>query len=165
MLFKSKEFLSGLFFFGFGIFVLYQSLQLTVWSGSEPGPGFFPVLTGFLITGFSLSILIKFIIPNKTPANKMVSADDADDEEEDNGEVNYSRVCAYIILMLLYGLFLEKVGWLIITAAFLLLILKYVEKQSWKKSIILTISSLAAIYLVFVYFLSIQLPKGPITWL
>lgn len=95
----------------------------------------------------------------------MVSADDADDEEEDNGEVNYSRVCAYIILMLLYGLFLEKVGWLIITAAFLLLILKYVEKQSWKKSIILTISSLAAIYLIFVYFLSIQLPKGPITWL
>ena len=162
MLFKSKEFLSGLFFFGFGFFVLYQSLQFTIWSDSEPGPGFFPLLTGFLITGFSFSILIKFLIPNKTPPKEMISVDD---EEEDNGEVNYARVCAYIILMLLYGLFLEKVGWLIITAVFLLLILKYVEKQSWKRSVILTLSSLAAIYVIFVYFLSIQLPKGLITWL
>ena len=162
MLFKSKEFLSGLFFFCFGLFVLYQSLQFTIWSESEPGPGFFPLLTGFLITGFSVSILIKLLISNKTLTNEIESEDE---REKDNGKMNYARVFAYIILMLLYGLFLEKVGWLIITAAFLILILKYVERQSWKKTTLLTLSGLAAIYLIFVYFLSIQLPKGLIIWL
>lgn len=162
MLFKSREFLSSLFFFGFGLFVLYQSLQFTIWSDSEPGPGFFPLLTGFLITGFSVSILIKFFISNKTLTNEIESEDES---EKDNGKMNYARVFAYIILMLLYGLFLEKVGWLIITAVFLILILKYVERQSWKRTTLLTLSGLAAIYVIFVYFLSIQLPKGPILWL
>jgi putative tricarboxylic transport membrane protein len=162
MLFKSREFLSSLFFFGFGLFVLYQSLQFTIWSDSEPGPGFFPLLTGFLITGFSVSILIKLFISNKTLTNEIESEDES---EKDNGKMNYARVFAYIILMLLYGLFLEKVGWLIITAVFLILILKYVEKQSWKRTTLLTLSGLAAIYLIFVYFLSIQLPQGLIIWL
>ncbi len=162
MLFKSKEFISGLFFLGFGLFVIFQTMELTIWSESEPGPGFFPLITGFLIAGFSSTIIIRFLISTKIPVKEKISEET---EKEAEGEMNYVRVSAYILLILLYGLFLEKVGYLIITAVFLLLILRYVEKQTWKRSTILTFTGIAAIYLIFVYFLTIQLPKGLITWL
>jgi hypothetical protein len=62
--------------------------------------------------------------------------------------------------MLLYGFMLEKIGFLITSAVLIFPILKYVEKQSWKITLLVGFGSIITSYILFVHFLGVPLPRG-----
>jgi hypothetical protein len=62
--------------------------------------------------------------------------------------------------MLFYGLLIKPVGFFITTFVFLLMILKYVEKQRWRRSILLGVATTLLGYVLFKYWLGVPLPMG-----
>jgi uncharacterized membrane protein YfcA len=82
-------------------------------------------------------------------------------EEQEKAETNIFSVCSYIILAVgLYGSLMGALGFVITSALFLFLTLRYVEKQTWKLTILLASGSITILYIIFYYFLGVQLPKG-----
>ena len=152
--FHKKDFSSGFFLLALGLFLVFSSIRLSVWTGLGPQEGFFPLVTGIIIIGCSLIIVIKSL------SLTQVTEKEGKFNEQEKNEVNIFKVFSYGLLMLFYAILMESVGFLITSALFLTLILKYVEKQDCKITILVALASIIISYLLFVYFLGVPLPKG-----
>jgi putative tricarboxylic transport membrane protein len=150
---RKKDLLSSICLFVLGLFLILQSVRLSVWGRSGPEAGFFPFVVGVIIIGLSL------FITSRSTLNHAQEKEKISRKREDN-RINIFRVSSYGILMLLYGVSIVRVGFLITSVLFLFLILKYVERQSWKITILLGSASMLISYLLFVYLLKVPLPRG-----
>jgi putative tricarboxylic transport membrane protein len=145
---------SGLFFFAFGLFLGIKSQRLSVWSRFGPDEGFFPLAVAVIIMGLSLIVMVKaFISLREQQQNQRIA-------EQAKARTSGLKVSSYVVLMLLYGALLEKIGFLITSALFLFLIIKFVEKQNWVRTISVGVASMIVSYVLFVYFLGVPLPRG-----
>jgi hypothetical protein len=149
-----KDLLSASCLIVLGFYLAFRSAQLSVWSRFGPDEGFFPLVTALVMIGSSLFIIIKSLRLSREQKKEEV----LEGQERQIGSV--FKVSAYVVLIMLYGFLLEKVGFLITSALFLFLMLKYIEKQGWKMTILVGIASIITSYLLFVYFLGVLLPKG-----
>ena len=156
-MFDKKDFFSGLFLFALGLFLAFQCRRLSVWSRFGPDEGFFPLVVAIVILGLSLSIIIKSFHFIGTRKERPL-------EDQKKEAVDVFRVISYVILMLLYSSLMETVGFLITSPLFLILLMKYIEKQGWKITILVGSGSIIISYLLFVYFLNVPLPKGLMKW-
>jgi putative tricarboxylic transport membrane protein len=154
---RKKDISSSLCLFALGLFLALQSARLSVWGRSGPEAGFFPFVVAVIIIGLS------FFITGQSTLSRAQEKEKISEEREDN-RINIFRVSSYGILMLLYGISIVRVGFLITSALFLFLILKYVERQSWKITILLGSASMLISYLLFVYLLKVPFPRGFIKW-
>ena len=132
---------------GAGAFYALLSLRLSIWSSAGPQEGFFPLLIAALICGLSLSILV---------GSLAFPAPEAGVQEK----VSPVPILAYAALMVLYAFLLDRIGFLATSAAFIFVVLKYVEKQSWSTALWVGPASILISYLLFVYFLGVPLPRG-----
>jgi putative tricarboxylic transport membrane protein len=149
-----KNLLSGIFFFIFGLLLAFESLELSIWTEFGPSEGFFPLTIAVVTIGLSLAIIIKsFTSPVLQEREESL-------ERPDKKAVSKFRVISYALLMLLYALLMEAVGFLITSSLFVIFILRYVEGRSWKKAILIGLTSTILGYLIFVYSLKVPLPKG-----
>jgi putative tricarboxylic transport membrane protein len=147
-----KDLASGFCMLLLGIWLAYQATRLSVWKGG-PNEGFFPLMIAILMMGLSLGVMLKGLL---RPAPK---------EEGAKGERTvFTRVVLYAILMFLYGALLEAAGFVITTLLFLVFVLKFAEKQQWKRTIIVGVLSVLASYLLFVYALDVPLSRGLWSW-
>ncbi|MCD8084504.1 MAG: tripartite tricarboxylate transporter TctB family protein [Clostridiales bacterium] len=76
---------------------------------------------------------------------------------------NYVGVVLTFIGMILYAMFLSKVGFIITSMIFLYFaIFMMTKKEEWKpvKSLIITVITVLAIYFIFTGIFGIRLPKG-----
>lgn len=154
-MFNKKDLSSNFFLLILGLFLAFQSMRLSVWGKDGPGPGFFPLVIAIILIGLSLSIIFEYFLVIRAKDKEKIST--ADQRE---GQVSVFKVSSYLVLMLLYGISVEKVGFLISSALFLLLMVRYIEKQSWKITISVGLASIIISYLLFVSFLGVPLPKG-----
>ena len=154
---RKKDISSSLFFLVLGLSLALQSLRLSVWGRSGPEAGFFPFVIAVIIIGLSL------FISGQSVLSQAQEREEISEKKEDHSK-NIFRVSSYGILMLLYGVSIVRVGFLITSILFLFLILKYVERQNWKITILLGSVSMLTSYLLFVYLLKVPLPKGFIKW-
>jgi len=150
-----RDMWSGIFLFFIGLFLTLESCRLSVWSPNGPDEGFFPFFIGFLIMGLSLWIVIRSALIKQTRDGNRTS-----ERVQAIGTSSLFKVSSYGILLLLYGTLLERVGFLITTCFFLVIILKFVERQSWKITFLAGPISTAISYLIFVYCLGVALPRG-----
>lgn len=158
MKFHSKDIFSGIFFLFSGLFLGYLSLRLSIWSKFGPDEGFFPLVVALIIIGVSLIIILKAFHLNR------IKREENRFHQEQGEQTSTFRVCSYVLLILLYGVLFEGVGFLITSTLFLILILKYVERQGWLTTIFLGIGSIIISYILFVYLLGVFLPHGLIKW-
>ena len=150
---RRKDLISSICLFVLGLSLALQSVRLSVWGRSGPEAGFFPFIVAVIIIGLSLFTAGRSAL-NRTQEKGKIS------EEREDHRINIFRVSSYGILMLLYGVSIARVGFLITSVLFLFLILKYVERQSWKITILLGAASMLISYLLFVYLLKVPFPKG-----
>lgn len=153
-----KDFSSGLCLLFLGLFLAFQSTKLSIWGESGPEAGFFPFAIAFIIIGASLLTVLRSF------GSKQITDNDKIVEEQKKVRPSTFKASAYAILMLLYSISLATIGFLITSSLFLLLILKHVEKQSWKMTILIASASVLLSYLLFVYLLKVPLPKGSLGW-
>ncbi len=151
---NKKDFASGFCLLAVGLFLAFLSMQLAVWSRSGPEAGFFPLTIAVLIIGCSLGVIGRSLVFRQAGREERIS------EAQESSGLGLLRVSAYAGLMLAYGFLIESLGFLLVSAILLILILKYLERQTWKITLLVGVPSIIISYFLFKYLLSVPLPAG-----
>ncbi len=146
---------SGTFWFIFSVFISYESYHLGLGSLHEPGPGFLFFWTGIVIALLSL-IVIAMSLRKRSPE---------DAREPTFGKRNVTKIVLVLISLFLYALFMERVGFLIVTLLLFIFLLGVIEKKGWRFAVLLSLAITALSYTVFEVALQSQLPKGLLEFL
>jgi len=135
-----------------GLFITIMSLSsLKIGTVRNPGPGFFPLIVGMVLTFLSLMILLRAIF-TKTEENRNIS--------ELWANLNWPKMFYAIGILVIYPIVLEIVGFLLTTFLVLTLLCIGIEPKKWGLGIGLSFVSSACSYLLFDRILQVQLPRG-----
>lgn len=132
-----------------GLLISVSSLRAgLVYQKVVPGAGLFPMLAGLAIILLSM---IMFFTTFKTEKGK-----------KEIPLLGPRRRNLFIVLGLLfsYALVLNWLGFPITTLLFMILILKGIEVQSWRVTLMIAVLSTFITYLIFSLWLKIEFPRG-----
>jgi putative tricarboxylic transport membrane protein len=124
------------------------SIQLKVGTPSEPGSGFLPFGTGFLLGILALIHLLQITFRK--------------DEKEEPllGEVRWKRGAWVVASLLIYALLLPLLGYLLTTFFFMAVLFSVYERRKWWMVGGASFLVIAVTYLVFHHWLKVQFPVG-----
>ena len=144
---------------GIVILVLTRMQGLGFLRNGMPGPGMFPTLCAIAVVVCG-GLLIMEVTTAEAKAKKKGEADAEAEENLINvGELH--NLLAFLILGLMILFLSEYIGLLTCLFLSIVLYIKVQGKDSWVKAIVLGLGASVFLYLVFVTFLSVPLPKGP----
>lgn len=147
-----RDLISSLVWLLAGLFITIKSLSsLRLGTVKNPGPGFFPLILGILLSFLSLAILIGAIFA-KAEENRSLSKLWAG--------LNWPKMFYAIGILLIYPITLDMVGFLLTTFLVLTLLCIGIEPKKWKLGIGLSFFSSVCSYLLFDRILQVQLPRG-----
>jgi len=126
------------------------ALQLKVGTPSEPGSGFLPLATGFLLGILALVHLFQITL-RKFEKEKA---------ETFLGKVNWQRGFFVVASLFLYALLLPRLGYIITTFLLMLVLFSLYERKKWWVVCGLTLIVIAVTFLVFHHWLKVQFPSG-----
>jgi putative tricarboxylic transport membrane protein len=141
----SKDLASALFWLAIAIFVSLEGFaKLKLGTLRQPGPGFFPFWGAVILGTLSLILLARSLRSR---------------ERLNFGAVRWSALVLALAALLIYLLFLETLGFVIVTFCFLLLLFRFGE-IGWIKSAASSIVATSLAYALFQLWLRVQLPRG-----
>lgn len=143
--------LSSLFWFALGAGSIYGSVRLGLGTTGEPGSGFMPFAAGAFICAMALLVFLQSLQGGQGQQRGLSAL---------WGGGYWRRSLAVGVLTLAYILVLETLGFSLSGFLLLVIIMRGLEKISWKKTLIISILTLAVSYLVFKVFLKATLPPG-----
>ena len=146
---------SGLFWLIFSVFVSYESYKLGLGTLHQPGPGFLFFWTGIVTAILSL-IVIVISLRKRSPEEA---------QEPIVGKRNVTKIILVLISLFLYAYLMERLGFLIVTLLFFIVLLGVIEKKRWLFAVLVSLIVTAMSYLVFETGLQSQLPKGLLDFL
>lgn len=148
-----KEYISSLIFLIFGIALYIGSNSITTFIENDVGPAFMPKLVGICIIALSVIKLILAYIEGKKSEDK-----------EDKQSIKLDKGGIYTILLIfIYVLILEKVGFIISTILYLFLqiqILSKYDEHDIKLKLAISIIAPIVIYILFTKGFQLMLPRG-----
>lgn len=143
---------TGLFFMIFAIIMYQQSYSIVITVHDAMGPRFFPQLVSILMGILSIILIITSFNSSLESGKKFE---------------NKSSLLITIIILILYALFLEKIGFIILTTIYLFfqIILLLPKEYIKNRKYLLITGAVSIITPIFLYFLfykvfSIFLPAG-----
>jgi putative tricarboxylic transport membrane protein len=139
----------NLFWLLFSLIICIEAYRLKIGTLHEPGPGFFPFGAGFIMLLLSLAALFQSVTRRKYV--------EATSRQE---TFRWWNIVIILAAITAYALSLEKVGFLINTFLFMCLLLKVVEPQTWKTTLMGGLITTLAANLVFNVVFRTQIPKG-----
>ncbi len=145
------ERLGAIFWLGVGLISIYGSAQLGIGTMRRPGSGFLSLLAGCFISLMALIVLLQSLLQRQGKEAKLSSLWEG---------VKWRRPLAIGLILVAYILVLEKVGFLITSLLTLFVMFKGVEKISWGKAILISVSISAGSFLLFNNLLKATLPRG-----
>ncbi len=131
-----------------GLIIIIASIQYGLGNIKQPGTGVFTLLLGVLIL---ISGIIHIIFAGK-------KSRDNEPLFEKNTEIKKFLSIGIILILWIMGM--PYLGYIIMTFIVTFLISKVIELEGWLKPIILSIVTSSFIYLLFDYWLYIDLPRG-----
>jgi len=143
------------FLLALAVGVCIESYRLGLGSPHSPGPGFAYFWTSTLLGILSARLLVKSLLQTRT----------AIDVELWNRQ-NLGRVAWTVVALLIYAFALERVGYLLVTFAFLTFLFGMLWEAPRRWAPILALAVLTAIvsFVVFDRWFALQLPKGLFRW-
>ena len=139
----------SLFWILFSIVTCLEASRLNMGGFHEPGPGFFPFSIGIVIAILALIALFQSIREKKEGA-----------APQSRESFRWWNIVVIIGALMAYTLSLEKIGFLINTFLFMVLLLKVVEPQTWKRALLGGLITAIACDLAFNAILGAQIPSG-----
>ena len=153
---KNDDQIGGLIWLILGIGLSLTSVNLKIGRFHNPGPGFLPFLSGLLLTIFGLVLfLARGFGQSRTGGmaeGKTVSIAKA--------PKRFSIPIFTLLILLIYILLLEPLGFLLATFFFLFCLFKFVEPKKWLVPFVLSLISVILSHLVFSVWLRCQFPRG-----
>lgn len=136
---------------GLSLWLILESLQFDYLSDFGPGPGFEPFWLGVMLALLSIALLINTLRKK-------------DNEEDDKprlpGWKSLGRLGVIMLIMAGLALSMNTLGFILAVFIFVALILYILEKVSILKSVFYGIMFSGFIFLLFRYWMNIDLPKG-----
>jgi len=145
----NSERLSSVFWFVLGVLAMFASAKLGMGTTGEPGSGFMPFTAGAFVC---LMAAVVFVQSFEGGIPKGIS-------RLWDG-VNWRRSLAVGLLTLVYVLVLETLGFTLTGFLLLVIIMRGMEKLSWKTTLVISVVTLVVSYVVFKIFLKATLPTG-----
>lgn len=142
-------FFCNLFWMLLSLITCIESYRLSIGSINKPGPGFFPFGAGLTMLFLSLTAIFQSIRKN--------GGEDKTTREE---PFRWWSIVIILAAIMAYAFSLEKIGFLINTFLFICLLLKVVEPQTWKTSIIGGLIAAIVANIVFNVIFRAQIPAG-----
>lgn len=149
---KSLKLCCSLFWLLFSVAIAREAFRLPMGQMRDPGAGFFPLLIA-VTTG----LLALIALVNALRQKKGAEGTEAPGSAE---PFRWWNLAVILAAMVAYGLSLTTLGFTINTFLFMLLLLKVIEPQSWKKAILASAITAVASDLFFNLLLGAQIPPG-----
>lgn len=137
---------------GIIILILTRLQELPLVKSNKMGPGFFPVICGVAIAACGVLLLIEL----------WHSRNSTEEEENLFNRYELRNLLLFTVLGTAVLLLSEHIGLLTCLGLCVIAYLKIQGKESWLKSILIGVCMVAFLYGVFVLFLHVPVPKGPL---
>ena len=141
-----------------GLFWLFIGLGLSIWSLTyetgrltQPGPGFLPLALGIILVLLSLILLLA---QQKRPSRKKPIVSSLSRAR------GWKKVVYTVLVLAVAGFFFEKVGYLLTFFFLIVLLMKGVGSQGWKRVFLIAVLATLGVHVVFVLLLKQPLPRG-----
>jgi hypothetical protein len=138
------------------IFWLVAGVLLSIWAATyslgtlfRPGPGFVPLILGILLIFFSIILL-----------GKSKKCDAGPSAPFDSTSGRWKKVAYTVLILILAAFVVERIGYLFTIFLLVALLMRGVEPQSWRTTLLTAFFSTLGIYLVFDLLLKQPLPRG-----
>jgi ABC-type xylose transport system permease subunit len=149
---RSVKICCSLFWLLFSAVISREAFRLPMGEMRDPGAGFFPLLIA-LVTGLlGLIALVQSIREKKAKDEAQVS--------RSTEPFRWLNLVVIIAALLAYALTLTTVGFMINTFLFMLILLKVIDPQTWKKAILAAVITALTSDLFFNVLLQAQIPSG-----
>lgn len=146
---NKKDFYTALLMLFLSGAIIIQILRSpAVQDASGPGPFFLPAIVAFIIGGLSITILIQSF--------KFSSKEDI----TSNKKRMWNRLIWIIVWCFIYGITIERLGYLLSTGLVTFALLAYFNRKNWLLNIIFSLGTPISIYFLFDTLLKVPLPKG-----
>ena len=145
---------------GAAILILTKVQGLELVKSAKMDPGFFPMVCGIAIIVCGILMLLEL-----NTQNRRAKTDEAETAEMEKGVLDQRELRNLLVFAVLgIGVLLlsKYIGLLTSLGLCVIAYLKIQGKDSWLKSIIIGVCMVVFLYLVFVLFLHVPVPKGPL---
>ena len=146
---KRLDWISGLFLFILGVSISTESYRVSLGDFHNPGPGFFPLLTGLIIAVLSFVLLVHTWKAGQGERAAFF---------EERGQ--FPKLIFSIVSLFAYGFFLDHLGFILCTLLYIGFMARAVGGMKWQKAILLAILSSFGSYVIFAILIGADLPKG-----
>lgn len=139
-----------LIWLGFGGFFSVGSIKYGVGSLSEPGPGFFPLAAGLMLSLTAIGHLAQLIRKpsSSTPEGTLWA------------EARWGRGVAVLVGLILYAFTVNFLGYIIATFLLMLVFFSLYDWKKWRMALIGSLVVISVTYMVFCVWLKVQFPAG-----
>ena len=141
---------AAIFFLAVGVFFALYARSVEIGAWNEPGPGFLPFWSGLTLTLMSLALL-SMSFARKAWATRPSFFPQSD---------SWKRVLATFLALIVYNVFLNPLGFTLMTFLFLAFLVKFIFPQTWTRTLLVAVLGSLAARMLFINFLETQLPKG-----
>lgn len=125
--------------------------QLGLGKIQKPGSGLIPFGTAALLSLMSIGLVFRSLLTARK-------------EEESPKKVFQGTRWKTLVLVLMaligYGVFLNFLGFTITTFLLMMFLLRVISKQPWWRTLVTSVLVVLGAYLIFVFWLDCQFPKG-----
>jgi putative tricarboxylic transport membrane protein len=142
----SSEVIFDLLLLALGLLILIVSMKDGLGSFRRPGPGMYPLFVAIAILVFGGIVLVKTIRSGSGPALF--------------GEGSFATFFLMVATFCLWILIMPLLGYVIVTFLATYAFSKVMKLEGWVKPLILSATTALFIYLLFDYWLYIDLPRG-----
>ena len=133
-----------------GLAICFMSYKLNLGSASSPGSGFFPFLNGCLLIFLSLIYLIKDFFFTDIPQKVSTFWE----------RIAWKKQVSVVASLIAYVLLLPVFGYSVVTFLFIFFLIRLIEPVRWITAFLISAATVGITYLIFVYWLLCQFPKG-----
>ena len=140
---------SSLFWLFLAIIISFHSYRLGIGSVNDPGPGFIFFYSGIFISILSVIVFARsFVKVQDFGAGKIFE------------NVHWLKVILAFTYILMFAIFLERLGFIITTFLLIALLLRTIESKSLFTTIFVGLAASFVTYGLFELWLHVRLPKG-----
>ena len=139
------------FWLALGIFVsAYSYYKLSLGKLHNPGPGLMPFLLGLLFSIISFYLLINSLFKRNREEETLKGG---------QGQINLRKVILVLVSLFFYGLFLETLGFLIVTLITMTILFWTMGFVRWRSLGVASCLTVLVTYFLFTY-LGVRFPAG-----
>lgn len=137
----------------FGAAVAYTGYGHGLGEGGEPGSGFLAFFAGLFVIAMALIVYVQSYLDKEMSQKKLSTPWEG---------THWMRVVLIVILTIAFVLLIDVLGYFVTSIALLVTIMRFLEKLSWTRSIIIPIFTVFGTYFLFSSMLDTNLPRGVI---